>query len=111
MSFDATGLDPRLLRALSKRGFEKPTPVQVGLHAQQSQWILQSVREQYKKHACVETPQAAPLPPPLLQARVMPPKPPLLLPAVLLLSASLPERSAWSTCVHQNCRRNAFPRR
>ncbi|KAL4430654.1 hypothetical protein ABPG75_005910 [Micractinium tetrahymenae] len=28
MSFDATGLDPRLLRALSKRGFEKPTPVQ-----------------------------------------------------------------------------------
>lgn len=28
MSFDSTGLDPRLLRALSKRGFEKPTPVQ-----------------------------------------------------------------------------------
>lgn len=28
MSFDTTGLDPRLLRALSKRGFEKPTPVQ-----------------------------------------------------------------------------------
>ena len=29
MSFDATGLDPRLLRALAKRGFDKPTPVQV----------------------------------------------------------------------------------
>jgi superfamily II DNA/RNA helicase len=29
MSFDSTGLDPRLLRALSKRGFDKPTPVQV----------------------------------------------------------------------------------
>ncbi|KAL4423346.1 hypothetical protein ABPG77_006141 [Micractinium sp. CCAP 211/92] len=28
MSFEETGLDPRLLRALSKRGFEKPTPVQ-----------------------------------------------------------------------------------
>ncbi|PSC74391.1 DEAD-box ATP-dependent RNA helicase 16 [Micractinium conductrix] len=28
MSFDATGLDPRLLRALAKRGFDKPTPVQ-----------------------------------------------------------------------------------
>ena len=26
--WDATGLDPRLLRALSKRGFEAPTPVQ-----------------------------------------------------------------------------------
>ena len=29
MSFDSTGLDPRLLRALSKRGFEEATPVQV----------------------------------------------------------------------------------
>ncbi len=28
MTFEATGLDPRLLRALGKRGFEKPTPVQ-----------------------------------------------------------------------------------
>ncbi|KAL4858273.1 DEAD-box ATP-dependent RNA helicase 16 [Chlorella vulgaris] len=28
MSFDDTGLDPRLLRALSKRGLTKPTPVQ-----------------------------------------------------------------------------------
>lgn len=29
MSFQDMGLDPRLLRALSKRGFDKPTPVQV----------------------------------------------------------------------------------
>mmetsp|Transcript_417 Transcript_417/g.1089 ORF Transcript_417/g.1089 Transcript_417/m.1089 type:complete len:92 (-) Transcript_417:590-865(-) len=28
MSFQDTGLDPRLLRALAKRGFTKPTPVQ-----------------------------------------------------------------------------------
>ena len=27
-AFDAAGLDPRLLRALSKRGFDKATPVQ-----------------------------------------------------------------------------------
>ena len=30
MSFEATGLDPRILRALSKRGFITPTLVQVG---------------------------------------------------------------------------------
>ncbi len=29
MSFADLGLDPRLLRALNKRGFTKPTPVQV----------------------------------------------------------------------------------
>ena len=29
MDFGSTGLDPRLLRALGKRGFTKPTPVQV----------------------------------------------------------------------------------
>lgn len=28
MSFDSLGLDPRLLRAVSKKGFAKPTPVQ-----------------------------------------------------------------------------------
>lgn len=28
MSFQDTGLDPRLLRALAKREFSKPTPVQ-----------------------------------------------------------------------------------
>lgn len=27
-SFDATGLDPRLLRALAKKGYERPTPAQ-----------------------------------------------------------------------------------
>jgi superfamily II DNA/RNA helicase len=32
MSFDDMGLDPRLLRALAKRGFDKPTPVQVRGH-------------------------------------------------------------------------------
>lgn len=29
MSFQDLGLDPRLLRALNKRGFTKPTPVQL----------------------------------------------------------------------------------
>lgn len=29
MSFQDTGLDPRLLRALAKRGFTTPTPVQL----------------------------------------------------------------------------------
>lgn len=29
MSFQDLGLDPRLLRALGKRGFKKPTPVQL----------------------------------------------------------------------------------
>ena len=29
MSFQDLGLDPRLLRALAKRGFGKPTPVQL----------------------------------------------------------------------------------
>jgi ATP-dependent RNA helicase DDX56/DBP9 len=29
MSFQDLGLDPRLLRALGKRGFSKPTPVQL----------------------------------------------------------------------------------
>jgi ATP-dependent RNA helicase DDX56/DBP9 len=28
LSFDGLGLDPRLLRAISKRGFVKPSPVQ-----------------------------------------------------------------------------------
>ena len=67
MSFDSTGLDPRLLRALSKRGFEKPTPVQVRLGRPPGAWrvAMRSSRVALRGRAARGPPGAAAvLPPP-----------------------------------------------